>query len=266
MPQEELTDYQRTFQPITDLASYFKAKDLFKVKWSVIENCNIRLFDIFVCLNSVITEEFRKTDKEMVAFKRCINRAYKTLKSNQIIEDKFHNNGRSPEDVYYNWMRGYLVCTYFKKVIARVFNVSEGNIRQFGADNLEELHRSKNPRKFKKDPAADFLIPKEHLGNQDHDVLIEVQSGFTGINDIKQTKAKAAKKRFEKDGTKTVVFHFDLYFGRLAIFEATNLLDTGNWVKNDKLNGAITQEIREDMFVWNLDQPFPEDLPNPLVQ
>lgn len=266
MPQEELTNYQRTFQPTTDLASYFKAKDLFKVKWSVIENCNIRLFDIFVCLNSIITEEFRKTDKEMAVFKRCINRAYKTLKSNRIIEEKFHNNGRSPEDVYYNWMRGYLVCTYFKEVIARVFGVSEGNIRQFGADNLEELQRSKNPGKFRKDSAADFLIPKEYLENQSHDVLIEVQSGFTGMNDIKQTKAKAAKKRFEKDGTKTVVFHFDLFFGRLAVFEATNLLDTGNWVKNDKLNGAITQEIGEEMFVWNLDQPFPKDLPNQIAE
>lgn len=266
MPQEELTDYQRAFQPVAELASYFKAKDLFKVKWSVIEDCNKRLFDIFACINSVITEDFRKTDKEMAAFKRCINKAYKTLRSNRIIEDKFHNNGRAPEDVYYNWMRGYLVCTYFKQVIAKVFSVSKDDVCQFGADNIEELYKSKNPKKFKKTPAADFLIQKRYLENQNHDVLIEVQSGFTGINDIKQTKAKAAKKRFEKDGTKTVVFHFDLYLGRLAIFEITNLLDTGNWVKNDKLNGAATQEIGEDMFVWNLDQPFPEHLPNPLSQ
>lgn len=266
MPNERLTDYQAAFQSGGDLASYFKAHGLYEVKWNVIERYNARLYDMFYKLNSVIVNEYRKSDTEMAAFKRCINRAYRTLRNTRIIEDKFHNNGRAPEDVYYNWMRGYLVCLYFKKMIAEIFGVKEKAIQQFGADSLDVLRKTQDPAKFKKDAAADFKISADHLATATNDILIEVQSGFTGINDIKKTKANEAKKKYDKNQTQTFVAHFDLFNGRLAVFEITHLADTDGWIKNTQLNGALTKTIPDDCFVWSFMDHFPSDVSSIIKQ
>ena len=51
------------------------------------------------------------------------------MKNNNIL-NKLNNQGRRKEEVYFNWMRGYLVCEYFKGDISNIFNIPVKKIKQ----------------------------------------------------------------------------------------------------------------------------------------
>ena len=106
------------------------------------------------------------------------------MKENNIIP-RLNNYGRLPEDVYYNWMRGYAVIEFFSGTLADVFGVSKGSIRAVGDNRLTNIDT------FSKSPTADLEITL----NKDI-VRLEVQSGFTGINDIKAHKVRKARDMF----------------------------------------------------------------------
>ncbi len=76
-------------------------------------------------------------------------------------------------------MRGFLVAEFFKDFIAYLFNTQKETIKFFGGDNFDSIES------FKRSPKADFLLD-DHL-------LLEIQSGFQGINDIKQHKVRGSK-------------------------------------------------------------------------
>jgi len=86
------------------------------------------------------------------------------------------------------------------------------------------------------------------------------EAGFTGKNDIKKTKAEAAK---ESTGKTTYVFHFDFFNGKMAVVDITcalDLLPADRWKKNDSLNSAFTTPICDEKFIWKLDEAFPENV------
>ena len=72
----------------------------------------------------------------------------------------------------------------------------------------------KHPDIFKKEAIADLKIESKKIH-------IEVQSGFTGVNDIKKSKADDAKRRYSENGWKTVIVHFDLFRGLVAAVDIT---------------------------------------------
>lgn len=84
-----------------------------EINWKKIEQYNSRIKDIFQKLNTVVHESIRYDD--ITDFNHKIDGAYQILKDNDIIP-RLNNNGRPPEDVYYNWMRGYAVCEFFQKL------------------------------------------------------------------------------------------------------------------------------------------------------
>ena len=239
------------FNNSAKLQDYFKAKDIICVNWELIELSNERLVEIFSKINSVICEDYKMAATEFAAFKNQMNDAYAILKDYRIIEDLLTNNGRPREAVYYNWMRGYLVALYFRKVVARIFGVEENEIEQLGEDNLQSVKDNGNYSSFKKEALADLKI--ESLNCH-----IEIQAGFTGENDIKRSKAKDARLR-KTAGWDTYILHFDLYNGELAVIDITNLsaIADDKWIKNDRFEGVYTVKIPPEAFKWNLGDMLP---------
>lgn len=238
-----------------DVKDYFKAKDIYSVNWPLIESYNDRLVDIFRKVNSVITSDYKLNEDEFTAFSSKITSAYQILRETGIIQDKFHNQGRSSENVYYNWMRGYAVNVYFMKLIAAVFQVDENEIEQLGKDNIEQLIATKKPEVFNREAVADLQISSKRIH-------IEVQAGFTGQNDIKQSKTEDAKKRYSEEQWTTFVLHFDLFNGELAVINITTLFDNlpeDKWEKNPLFETAVTTQIPEDCFKWPINTKLPDN-------
>lgn len=238
-----------------DTKDYFKAKDVYSVNWPLVENYNDRLVDIFEKINSVITSSYKLTADEMAAFSAKISAAYQILKETEIIQDKFHNQGRSSENVYYNWMRGYAVNVYFMKLIAALFQVDENEIEQLGKDNIEQLIATRNPEVFNREAVADLQIRSKQIH-------IEVQAGFTGENDIKQSKAEDAKKRYREEHWTTFVVHFDLYNGELAVINITSLYDNlpeDGWKENPRFETVFTTKIPDNCFKWYITTELPSN-------
>ncbi len=126
---------------------------------------------------------------------------YQIIKDQNILE-KLNNQGRRKEEVYFSWMRGFLVCEYFKEALATIFGVSVEKIRNIGEDDFSNIEV------FKRTPGADLQIAQTRL---------EIQSGFQGVNDIKEHKVREAKRVFENQKQETLVMHVDLFNGQVAL-------------------------------------------------
>lgn len=61
-------------------------------------------------------------------------------------------------------------------------------------------------------------------------------------------------RRRKSDGWDTYVLHFDLYNGKLAVIDITNLsaIADDKWIKNDRFEGVFTVKIPSEAFKWNL--------------
>ena len=237
------------------LKKYFKAKDVYSVNWSLIEIYNQRIIDIFEKINAVMFEAYQLNEEEFAAFSSKITSAYQVLKETEIIQTKFHNQGRSSEDVYFNWMRGYAVNNFFLKVIARIFEVDDNDIEQLGKDNIEQLITTRDPSVFNRKAVADLKISSKNI-------YVEVLAGFTGQNDIKETKAHEAKTRHAENGWSTFVIHFDLFTGCVAIVNITSLLDNLSddaWIRNPRFETTVTTAIKPNCFTWRIVHALPED-------
>lgn len=112
---------------------------------------------------------------------------------------------------------------------------------------------------FKRTPTADLQLNLDGIGK----VRLEVQSGFQGINDIKQHKVMEAKRIFQSDATITLVIHFDIYNGQVGIVRVDNVSDNDiNWITRQQLEGQTVFNIDQNYFVWKLteDCPTTEDI------
>lgn len=201
--------------------------------------------DIFVKFNNIYC--FRYGDEELnLFFKTALFRVYETMKHNNIIQ-ALNNQGRRREEVYFSWMRGYLAGEFFKQFIATIWSVSENQIKKIGDDDftsLESFNRSAKP---------DFEIPNI--------CRLEIQSGFQGINDIKQHKVLDAKTRFREDGIETYAMHFDLFNGQVACINLSKIQDNDvNWITRQQMEGQTVFNINQEFFLWKItERPAPLD-------
>ena len=102
---------------------------------------------------------------------------------------------------------------------------------------------------FKRTPKADLEIKL----NGKEKVRIEMQSGFTGINDIKQHKVLEAKRVFRDLGSHTLAIHFDLYNGQVAFIKLDEIEDDSvNWITRQQMEGQTVFNIDQNYFVWKL--------------
>jgi len=140
------------------------------------------------------------------------------------------------------------VSLYFIETISDIFAVNVEEIEQLGEDNIEELISTHDPDIFKKEAIADLKIESKKIH-------IEVQSGFTGVNDIKKSKADDAKRRYSENGWKTVIVHFDLFRGLVAAVDITKLSDElpeKQWKNNKQFENVKTTPIKDACFVWRI--------------
>lgn len=224
------------------LKKRFKGKDIINVNWEKIELYNTRIKDIFQELNNIIHENIKHDD--LTIFNAKIDDAYKTLRDHNIIP-RLNNNGRNPEDVYYSWMRGYAVCEFFSKALSLVFGVQQESIKTVGDDKLTDITT------FSKSPTADLEIDTE-----DKKIRLEIQSGFTGLNDIKLHKVEEAKRVFQTENIYSYIVHFDLFNGKVAIVDISNRLSKNiNIVARQQFEDQEVFSIPSDYFKWALTDP-----------
>ncbi len=222
--------------------AFLSAKDIMpSVDFNYIESLNIRLFEIIDKLNFIVSSEIKIADIDKFK-EQFILKAYLLMKGSNIIA-KLNNQGRRPEEVYFSWMRGYTIANYFMKALSIMFGIDVGQIEMIGGDDL------KNIDTFKRTPTADLQLNFNDIGL----VRIEVQSGFQGTNDIKQHKVIEAKKIFLEKGIITIVVHFDVYNGQVAVVRLDNINDNDiNWITRQQMEGQTVFNIDQNLFVWKL--------------
>ncbi len=227
---------------------FLAAKDLKPtVDFTFIETLNERLFELIEKLNLIVVNSIKIEDIQL--FKQGnIDFVYHKLKDNNIIP-KLNNQGRRPEDVYFSWMRGYIISTYFLKAISKIFNVPMGSIDLIGDDDLINIET------FKRTPKADLQI---NLSSGEK-VRIEVQSGFQGINDIKQHKVLEAKRIKREENISSLVIHFDLFNGQVAFVKIDNIEEEdANWITRQQMEGQTVFAIDQNYFIWRLTDDPPK--------
>ena len=228
-----------------DVKNFFGAKDITPtIDLNYLKLLNERLYEIVDRINSVVSNEAKITDLD--AFKKeHIDRPFEIMRTNDILP-VLNNLGRRPEQVYFSWMRGYVISNFFLKALGLVFEVDIANIDLIGDDDL------KNVETFKKTPKADLEI---HL-NDDKKIRIEMQSGFTGVNDIKQHKVLEAKRVFRDESVSSLAIHIDLYNGQVAFVKLDEIEDGDvNWITRQQMEGQTVFNIDQNHFVWKITEP-----------
>lgn len=146
-------------------------------------------------------------------------------------------------------MRGFVISSYFLNALSQVFEVDIENIDLIGDDDLVNIET------FKRTPKADLQI---NLKNGEK-VRIEVQSGFQGINDIKQHKVLEAKKIKREENVSSMVIHFDLYNGQVAFVKIDEVDDDSvNWITRQQMEGQTVFNIDQNYFAWKLTENPPK--------
>jgi hypothetical protein len=241
---EYFRDYRKKlgFSSQADVKNFFGAKDITPtVDINYIKLLNKRLSEIIDKINNIVALEIKNED--IAAFKRLhIDQTFEIIKSNNILP-VLNNQGRRPEQVYYSWLRGYVLSSYFLKSIGLVFQVDTSQITLIGDDDLQNIET------FKRTPKADLEI---NLNAQEK-IRIEMQSGFTGINDIKQHKVLEAKRVFREFGFHTLAIHFDLYNGQAAFIKLDEIEDDSvNWITRQQMEGQTVFNINQNYFIWKI--------------
>ena len=230
------------FSNQADVKNFFGAKDITPtVDFNYIDLLNERLHDIVDRLNKVVVDEI-KIDNLSSFKKQNIYRVFGILKKGNILP-KLNNQRRRPEQVYFSWIQGYIISNYFLKALGIIFGVDVSAISLIGDDDL------RNIKTFKRTAKADLEITL----NKKEKVIIEMQSGFTGTNDIKQHKVIEAKKVFNETGKHTLAIHFDLYNGQVAFIKLDEIEDNNvNWITRQQMEGQTVFNIDQNYFVWKI--------------
>ncbi|MDR2798997.1 MAG: hypothetical protein LBB07_00010 [Bifidobacteriaceae bacterium] len=236
------------FNTQSDTKRFFKAGDILpSINYEYIEKLNYRLTEIIVKINNVVMDDEKLDCNGLKDF--IVNNVYKSyekIKENGILP-RLNNQGRRPEEVYYSWMRGFVIMNYFAKPLAQMFNASVNEISISGDDDLNSIDT------FRRTPSADL-----ELDTKFGKIRLEIQSGFTGINDIKQHKVVEAKRLANEQQIITLVVHFDIYNGQVAIVRIDNIDDNNlNWITRQQMEGQTVFNINQNYFCWKLTEKRP---------
>jgi hypothetical protein len=250
---EITTEYFREYREKIGFTNQNDAKDFFGAKditptidFDYIDLLNKRLYGLVDKIDFVVNDKIR-SDNLSAFKKKYIDNPFKTIKKNKILP-VLNNQGRRPEQVYFSWMRGFVISNYFLKFIGFVFEIYPQEIKLIGNDDF------KNIETFRRTPKADLEIKL----NKQEKIRLEIQSGFTGINDIKQHKVLEAKRVFENLGIESLAVHFDLYNGQVAFIKLNKIEDNNiNWITRHQMEGQTVFNIDQNNFVWRIiDKPL----------
>jgi hypothetical protein len=228
--------------------AFFGAKDIIPtVDYNYISLLNERLIEIVKKINNLVTKEITFNNLELFCDEN-IKKKFEKLKKQNIIP-RLNNQGRRPEEVYFSWIRGFIISSYFLKALSLIFDVDIKDIDLIGDDDLENIET------FRRTPKADLQINLKD-GKK---LRIEVQSGFQGINDIKQHKVLEAKKIKREEKISSVVIHFDLFNGQVAFVNIDEINDSNiNWITRQQMEGQTVFNINQNYFIWKLTENPPK--------
>lgn len=228
------------------LKEFYKASDIDRpVNLNYIEELNIRLSEIMKKINGVVHKTVQQNNIDNF-IRENLDHPYSLILKNNLLP-LMTNQGRTPENVYYNWMRGHLFSEYFKNAISLIFEVDTKNIKNVGQDDFTNIET------FKRAATADLEI-----SNSKGVIRLEMQSGFTGINDIKQHKWVEAVK-LGKSQKITVVAHMDLFNGAGAFIRLDNIPENDlQWITRQQMEGQTVYNIDANKFVWKLNEKPPK--------
>jgi hypothetical protein len=227
---------------------FFAAKDIIPtVDYNYIKLLIDRLYVIVTKINDLVVEDIKVGDLDLFCYNN-IETVFTKLKTHNIIS-KLNNQGRRPEEVFFSWMRGFVISSYFLNALSQIFEVEIENIDLIGDDDLVNIET------FKRTPKADLQI---NLQNGEK-IRIEVQSGFQGINDIKQHKVLEAKKIKREENISSMVIHFDLFNGQVAFVKIDDIDDESvNWITRQQMEGQTVFNIDQNYFAWKLTENPPK--------
>lgn len=242
-------NYERSFRASLGfknqekLTKYFKATDFVVVNWDKIQQCNIRLKEICEKINVAISPDIQLQNIDEITAK--ITEAFEIMRDNNIFL-RLNNQGRNPDDVYYNWMRGYLICEMFIPAMAKIFKVPTSNISHTGQDDLTNL------KTFARSATADLEIRT----TTNKKIRLEMQAGYTGTNDIKRSKITEAINRKKNDNIDTYVVHIDIFNGKVAIIDISNA-DESKIHYHKAYENTDVLTINSNCFLWKLSDSLP---------
>jgi len=228
--------------------AFFAAKDITPtVDYNYIDLLNNRLFEIVEKIDEIIVDDIRVANLDSFCSEN-IETVFAKLKNHDILK-RLNNQGRRPEEVYFSWMRGFVISSYFLSALSQIFDVNAENIDLIGDDDLVNIES------FKRTPKADLQI---NLKNNET-IRIEVQSGFQGINDIKQHKVLEAKRIKREENISSMVIHFDLFNGQVAFVKIDEIDDDSvNWITRQQMEGQTVFNIDQNYFIWKLTENPPK--------
>jgi hypothetical protein len=228
--------------------TFFAGKDIIpEVDYSYINLYNNRLFEIIKKIDYLVVEDLKLENINDFCEENII-KVFEKLKNNNIIS-KLNNQGRRPEEVYFSWMRGFITSSYFLKALSLIFDVNIDDIDLIGDDDFTNIDS------FKRTPKADLQI----ILKDNSKMRIEVQSGFQGINDIKQHKVLEAKRIKREENISSMVIHFDLFNGQVAFVKIDDIEDDSvNWITRQQMEGQTVFNIDQNDFVWKLTEKSPK--------
>ena len=226
---------------------FFAGKDIIPtVDFNYIALFNERLLKIIEKIDELADDSIKVNDLDLFC-KENVDLVFQKLKENDIIS-KLNNQGRRPEQVYFSWMRGYIISNYFLKALSLVFEVDMEDIDLIGDDNLIEIDT------FKRTPKADLEVNLK----DGQKIRLEIQSGFQGINDIKQHKVIEAQGLYREKQISSLAVHFDLFNGQVAFVKLNNIKDDNvNWITRQQMEGKTVFNIDQNYFIWKLTEEPP---------
>lgn len=230
------------FNSQREAKEFFAAKDIKpSIDYDYIDGLNNRLKDIVNKINNLVVDSIRVENTTEFCNLNILE-IFEKIKNNQILH-RLNNQGRRPEEVYFSWIRGLVIANFFLNALSVIFEVPISNIRLIGDDDLSNIES------FKRTPKADLEL-KLHNGEL---IRVEVQSGFQGINDIKQHKVLEAKRVKTTDGIASLVVHIDIYNGQVAFVRLDTIEDDSvNWITRQQMEGQTVFNIDSNHFLWRL--------------
>lgn len=205
-------------------AKHLGAKDIVEPNWAVIEKKNKRLISTMTAINNA---QQHKCD---ISVAKLVNDTTLTIKNANILP-RLNNHGRALENVYFNWLLGYVAEVIFTPLISAELNCS--NLTRHGGDDFSSLDT------FKRTGDADLI-------DEQAKILVDVQCGITATTrcDIKQHKVNQAVAN--KD-YKSYVFFADLVEGRYGCIGLESL-ENETFYPNPQWEGQLTHTVSKDTF------------------
>ncbi|MEZ5435159.1 MAG: hypothetical protein R3E67_00560 [Pseudomonadales bacterium] len=242
-PASYFKEYRQVlgFSNQSEAKEFLSGKDVKpNIDYKYIDALNSRVEDIISSINTAAHDSVKLRDIDAFA-KKNIYWPFGVIREARLLP-RLNNQGRRPEEVLFSWLRGYAISEYFTPAFSEIFEVPLASISNIGDDDLRNIET------FKRSPKADLEIK---IGRKI--VRVEVQSGFQGINDIKEHKVRESRRVFEEKGICTICIHVDVYNGQVAFVRLDHVEENDvHFVTRQQMEGQSVFQIDQNYFKWRL--------------